>query len=191
MARQVALGEHVYTIVAQPGGYIDNVVMPAVEKTLEEGINTEGRITAAVRRQAYRLLSLLIPNLAAEHWFMGFASPEAYTSSAYDREQDSSPTDDQIIVAIKACVEANWGGLRPLVSAASQVLGPTLRKQLVDANLSLIDDLGQRPQLTPSSNGGSASTSPSTQNPTDPGSNGDSPSSEPVLSTPPTADVAA
>jgi hypothetical protein len=130
--REIKLGEHEYTVVAQRHAYLERKLGPQIGATLNLSA-AEGPI--AIASTGYHaLLNVFIPELMPLWEWRGFASETAYTatelhktsggeegSDQYDEAADRSPTTDQMVTAFRAVAEVNR---IDLVEKLKELVGP-------------------------------------------------------------------
>lgn len=124
--RQIALGRHTYTVIAQRHAYLQRTLGPKVAELGELDVNA-GNAATAVAGGLHSTLSIFIPDLMPEWEWNGYASPTAADADDYDAEADNSPTVDQMVIAVEAVAEVNR---LDLLKHLKGLVGPDFRKAI-------------------------------------------------------------
>lgn len=137
--REIKLGEHEYTVVAQRHAYLERMLGPQIGSalSLSGGDGAQGLIASASTGY-HGLLKVFLPELMPLWEWRGFASETAFTSTElhkssggeegsdqYDVAADKSPTTDQMVVALRAVAEVNR---IDLVEKLKDLVGPDFFK---------------------------------------------------------------
>lgn len=177
---EVTLGEHAYVIHPQRHAYLRHRLGEQIEALGEVDPVADANLLDQVIEKAYEFLSVFVPDLMPQWEFEGYGSPSAWEAKEYDEAADHSPSPDQIIAAFEAALRVNrldlvkhlkaWVG-EDYLRAQAQVMIAEMTTRALDTSPSL-----------PSTNGTSASTSSTTDEPTptllsEPGTESDSASS--------------
>jgi len=132
--REVQLGEHTYTVVAQRHAYLERKLGPEVSEVLKLAGGDTASLIASGSEGYHRLLGIFIPDLMALFEWRGFPSQTAFDQTKlwkesggdegedqYDESQDKSPDLDQMVDAMQAVAEVNR---IDLVGKIKELAGP-------------------------------------------------------------------
>lgn len=161
---KITLGDHEYVIHPQRHAYLRHRLGDELEKLGEFEPVADQNFLDQIIEKAYEFLSVFIPDVMPRWEFEGYGTPTAWEEREYDEAADHSPSPDQIITAFESALRVNrldlvkhlktWVG-EDYLRAQVQVMIGELTTRALDTS-----------QNSPSTNGGSDSTSSTTSEPT-------------------------
>lgn len=118
--REVELGEHKYTAVAQRHAYLERKLGPELGEAMKLAGGDAATLVASGSEGYHRLLAIFIPELMPLFEWRGFPSQTAYDQTKlwqesggkegedqYNEALDKSPDIDQMVDAMQAVAEVN------------------------------------------------------------------------------------
>jgi hypothetical protein len=195
--REVQLGKHTYTVVAQRHAYLERKLGSEIGSVLALAGGDASNLVASGSVGYHGVLSVFVPELMPLHEWRGYPSQKAYEetelwkssggeegSDQYDEDADTSPDLDQMVDAFQAVAEVNR---IDLIGKLKELAGPDFfasdlwRAVKARGEIELMKQLTKLPsgesdsESLPPRSGASAPTSGGAPSPT-PASSGDGPS---------------
>lgn len=163
--REVTLGEQKYLVLPQSIGYLQNKLGPRLQEVLEADLDGIDGVEA-LSAKAHGVLAVFIPNLMPLHVFLGYDTEADLQADNYEQETDRSPTVEQVKEAFKAASDVNGGEILGHLKA---LMGPAITQKLVAWITAVVAERFSTTSAplptSPSTSGGSDSTSSSTTDP--------------------------
>lgn len=178
--RDIKLGEHMYTVVAQRHSYLQRALGPRFSSLADMSASDTSQIAGAATKGYHSLLSVFIPDLMPLYEWEGFPTEEAFSTDDWHKELDHAPSIDQMVIAAEAVAEVNR---LDLVKHIKELVGPNFLRALrakaeVELTKWLAETGDSSSASSPPSNGASAPTNGSTIAPTSaPSGDGHTPAS--------------
>ena len=110
MSQRVVLGEQEYMLVPQRHARLRRQLGGLLSNLGDLGdleIDSPNAMIDLIGEKVYDLLAIFIPEIMPRYEFMGYASTEAMDADRYDEEADRSPTQPEIIDAVKIGMAEN------------------------------------------------------------------------------------
>lgn len=190
--REVKLGQHTYTVVAQRHAYLERKLGNELGSVLALAGGDAANLVASGSVGYHGLLSVFIPDLMPLHEWRGFATQKTYEdtelfkssggeqgSDQYDEEADHSPDLDQMVDAFQAVAEVNR---IDLLGKLKELVGPDFFASDLWTALRARGELEVMKQLTKPAAGGSGSESLQPPSGESPPTTGGTPSPTPASS---------
>lgn len=131
--REIQLGEHTYTVVAQRHTYLERKLGPRISEVFSLAGGDVRQLAASGSEGYHSLLSVFIPDLMPLWEWRGFASKTAFEQgeAGYDEDADKAPTLPQMVIAFRAAMDVNrLDLLEKLGGMVKDLVGPDFLKAL-------------------------------------------------------------